>query len=286
MKRGSGSSGVRIHPTGTRERGRRAVTSGAATPHPITSVITGAADRRDWQERQRRYWGAVSERYDDLYRSRWSRLENAWVASRLSFVGSLVSPTVVDLGCGTGLGYRLLTGLNPTIRYVGVDISPDMTRFADVPGGRLIIGDMTDLSPLEDGGVDVVVALFTSASFAFRTTELLAEVSRVLRPGGHAYLSMLNAASPSRATRRAVRDGEYRTRGDRVAGPGAPVRFFRIPEITRLVDEAGLTTVAVAGMNAASGSWEVPSLWHVGRLTAHLAPVLAHTIDIHIRKFR
>lgn len=245
-----------------------------------------AYDRLTWQQQQERYWGEISASYDNLYQSRWSLFENAWVTQQLGFVKNLVSPVVVDLGCGTGLGCQLLREINPTVRYIGVDISTAMAQRAAAVGDHndVIVGAMDDLSALDDASADVVIALFSSVSFAYRTSAVLAQIGRVLRPGGHAYLSALSATSISRTTRRAVREGVYRTRGDRRGGAGVPVRLVTIAGMRRLIAGAGLTTVSIAGMNAMSGTVEIPQLWRVGRLIARLVPAAAHTIEIHLRK--
>jgi len=143
---------------------------------------------------------------------------------------------------------------------------------------------MDDLSTLSDRYADVVIALFSSFSFAFAPELLMAEIGRVLRPGGHAYLSALSRRSPSRAIRRAVREGRYRTRGDDRPDSGAPVRLVEIPEIHRLAAVSGLETVEITGLNTLSGVAEFPPLWGIGRLATKLAPASAHTIEIHLRK--
>lgn len=244
-------------------------------------------DRLHWQQRQEQYWGEISTSYDDLYQSKWSRFENAWVSRRLSFVRELAWPTVIDLGCGTGLGRRLLRDVNPAIRYVGVDISAAMARLTADPedDAKVIVGAMDDLSALADDSADVVIALFTSLSFAYDTSAVLTEVGRVLRAGGHAYLSALSATSRSWVTRRTVREGVYRTRGDLRPGAGVPVRLIGVHDMRRHAAAAGLTTVSVAGMNSMSGALEIPQLWYVGRFVARLVPATAHTLEFHLRKF-
>jgi hypothetical protein len=53
----------------------------------------------------------------------------------------------------------------------------------------------------------------------------------------------------------------------------------------KLISEHGFETLSVAGMNAMSGSLELPPLWQVGRLAALIFPSLAHTVEFHVRKF-
>jgi SAM-dependent methyltransferase len=239
-------------------------------------------DQWFWHRQQQHYWNGVADRYDRLYRKRWSELENDFVRRRLSFIGELADATVVDLGCGTGLGARLARELRPDVTYYGVDISDEMIRAARVDGGKLLTAPMDELSFLADGEADVVLALFTSVSFAFDTERLFAEVGRVLKPGGQAYLSALGG----RRSRRHGNDGEvrYRTRGDEQPGSGAPVRLLTVEDIRRLAAEAGLAVVSVEGMNALSGICEAAPLWWAGRFVARIRPNLAHTIEVRLRK--
>jgi SAM-dependent methyltransferase len=242
--------------------------------------------RLQWQQQQERYWSEISVHYDDLYQSRWSKLENEWVTRRLGFVRSLVSPDVVDLGCGTGLGLDLLRQINPSVRYTGVDISAAMMRLAADSDAdtKTLVGAMDDLSALDNASADVVVALFSSASFAYRTSSIMSEIARVLRPRGHAYLSALSATALSRTIRCAGRDGMYRTRGDRRDSIGVPVHRLTTVEIRKLAAVAGLATISVVGMNTLSGVLEFSPLWGAGRLLARLIPASAHTIEVHMRK--
>jgi len=239
-------------------------------------------DQWSWHHQQQRYWDGVADRYDRFYGTWWSRRENAFVRRRLAFLRDLPAPLVVDLGCGTGLGGRLVRELRPDARYVGVDISAEMAHAATVAGGTVQIGPMDDLGFLDDGAADVVLALFASVSFAYHTGRLFAEVSRVLRPGGVAYLSALGG----RSLRRRANLGEvrYRTRGDDQPGSGAPMRLLTVDGMRRLGWDAGLEVVSVEGMNVLSGVAETAPLWWPGRFAARWLPDLAHTIEVRLRK--
>jgi SAM-dependent methyltransferase len=237
----------------------------------------------DWNREQQRYWDGISASYDGLYRSYWSRRENDWVGRRLSFLRRLPAPTVLDLGCGTGLGLLLVRQVNPYAQYIGLDISEEMTQGLADAGAKVVIRSMDDLSFLGDGKVDVVISLFSSLSYAFRTEEVFAEVSRVLAPGGHAYLSVLSSHALSRLRAGNVR-GEYRTRGDRRPGDTIPVRRHTCAEVRVIGERAGLRPLWVTGMNLFSGLAEMPRLWTAGRIGALFTPDRAHTIEALFRK--
>lgn len=100
----------------------------------------------------------------------------------------------LDLGTGTGEGALFLAREFPNASIRGVDLSPEMIRRAQAkigldPEGRVAfkVADASDL-PYPDGHFDLVSGLNMPPFFA--------EVSRVLRHGGHA----LWAASSGPAT--------------------------------------------------------------------------------------
>ena len=99
--------------------------------------------------------------------------------------------TILDLGCGPGgLAVELVARL-PEVRIVGLDLSPSMIERAkrhESEGGRLrfIVGDAADL-PFEAETFDVVVSTLSLHHWA-EPAASLAEIRRVLRPGGFALL--------------------------------------------------------------------------------------------------
>lgn len=132
----------------------------------------------------RRMFHLIADRYDLItvilsygMDRRWKR----WVV-RLAAVER--GERAVDLACGTGDIGQLLTRAGA--RVIGVDLTFRMLQIArlrDVGGKlRLVAGDMTAL-PLSDGYADVV-----TAGYGLRNVpaldEALAEIVRVLRPGG------------------------------------------------------------------------------------------------------
>ena len=96
----------------------------------------------------------------------------------------------LDAACGTGRHTRRLVELGHDV--VGVDLSPGMLRVARqaVPAARFLEGDLRAL-PLGDARVDLVVCGLALAHPP-SLVEPMAEIGRVLRPGGHAVLSVLH----------------------------------------------------------------------------------------------
>lgn len=94
---------------------------------------------------------------------------------------------VLDFGCGTGYGTARLA--EPALRTTGVDIAPEAVAHARDHYRRddlefVTIGsiDTTDL-PFDDDAFDVVVS-FQVIEHVVAVDRYLAEIRRVLRPGG------------------------------------------------------------------------------------------------------
>ena len=93
---------------------------------------------------------------------------------------------------------------------VGVDSSPDMLAVARraVPDAEFREGDLLDL-PLPDDDVDVAVCALALAHLP-DLAPAMAELARVLRPGGHLVVSDMHPESVLRSSVPSVRDDEGR----------------------------------------------------------------------------
>ena len=105
---------------------------------------------------------------------------------------------VADLGCGPGRITAHLAALG--LDAFGVDLSPGMVEIArrDHPGLRFEVGSMTDLD-LADGALAGALAWYSLIHTP--TDELpavLAELARVLRPGGRLLVAFQAAGEPVR----------------------------------------------------------------------------------------
>mgnify|MGYP000843845463 FL=1 len=95
---------------------------------------------------------------------------------------------VLEIGCGGGqLTDNIAPSLGADGEYVGLDASEeqlDVARasYADVPNAKFIPGNATAL-PFDDGSFDRVVAINT-LEYIQDTSAVLAEIRRVLKPGG------------------------------------------------------------------------------------------------------
>lgn len=131
---------------------------------------------------------------------------------------------VLDLACGAGRHLEEL--VRRERRSIGLDLSPELLAHArgSLPAAPLVRGDMGAI-PLASGSAGAVTSFFTSFGYFHRPEDderVLAEVRRVLAPGGIFVLDFLNAHH--------VRDS-LRPRDER------RVRGIRVVEERRLVEE-------------------------------------------------
>lgn len=95
-------------------------------------------------------------------------------------------PTILDLGCGTGVVSRELSQWSEPI---SLDMSPLALRFCQERNLTRPVLARSERLPLQDGQVDAVVAL-DILEHVENDIAAFAEASRVLRPGGIVILSV------------------------------------------------------------------------------------------------
>ena len=105
-------------------------------------------------------------------------------ASRAAVLGSLTG-TVLEIGAGAGANFGYF---RPDIRWLGLEPDPgrrrDLARAAAAHGQHApVIAAPAEQIPLADASVDAVAATLVLCSVADQD-QVLAEVRRVLRPGG------------------------------------------------------------------------------------------------------
>ncbi len=150
----------------------------------------------------------------------------------LEYVELPEEPYVLDLGCGTGRLLHRLAKEFPTLKGIGLDLSPEMLRQARQRNQyreRIIYkqGNAESL-PFAEGQFD---AVFNTISFLHypNPQQVVLEVSRVLRPGGRFHLV----------------DYTVRKEKDFRSVPFSPngIRFYSPKQREKFGREAGLTCV-------------------------------------------
>ena len=125
-------------------------------------------------ERYRCSFDSVADVYERA-RPQYAPDALAWIA------GELPLRRVLDLAAGTGKLTRQLAALGADV--VAVEPGEDMRRvFAEALAGIELHAGSAEAIPLPDGSVDAVTV--GQAFHWFRTADALAEIHRVLRPGG------------------------------------------------------------------------------------------------------
>ncbi|HEX9682036.1 MAG TPA: methyltransferase domain-containing protein [Acidimicrobiales bacterium] len=120
------------------------------------------------------------------------------VAHPVRHAGLRTGERVLDVGCGGGIDSVLAArAVGPSGGVVGLDLLPEMCERAQAAAEAAGVagwcefrdGQMEDI-PLEDGSVDVVVSNGV-INLSPRKSRALAEITRVLAPGGRLCVSDL-----------------------------------------------------------------------------------------------
>lgn len=107
----------------------------------------------------------------------------------------LPGTTVLDLGCGTGTMTIWLKQHYPSVKVIGLDADPAILEIARTKAERagvditFLEANATDI-PLPDGAMQSVVSsLFFHHLRTEQKRAVLAEVLRILQPGGELHIS-------------------------------------------------------------------------------------------------
>ncbi len=203
------------------------------------------------------------------------------IAHDVSFImdlaGGPATPSLLDLGCGTGEHLDRLAKMG--VRCTGVDSSEEMLSLARArfPGPITFVRqDMTDIE--YECEYDIVISLFGSFNYIIHDADveaMLTCIRRALKPGGAGILEIWNSPPILKIREKDIgpvstticgeskigRERGFRMRDDagktvvevnylyRIEGPGGTktlrdhhlMRTFTPDEIARFVSAAGLT---------------------------------------------
>ena len=144
----------------------------------------------------REHFDRWSETYEQDSAARWLREIQTQALAALSLARDDV---LLDVGCGTGAAVREAA---PNMsRAVGFDLSPGMIaqareRAAGLENVEFHTGDVSGRLPFGDGAFTALVC--TTAFHHFpKPAETIAEMSRVLAPGGRLVIADANRRHPA-----------------------------------------------------------------------------------------
>ncbi|WP_084632750.1 class I SAM-dependent methyltransferase [Pleomorphomonas oryzae] len=229
------------------------------------------------------YWNDISNQYDILYDNYWSRTEDRKTQRLLlDHIQNSRATNIVDIGCGGGLGFRLISAVHSGITYTGIDISDGMIRLfkSRHPGVRLICAPATTaLTFLEPQSFDYIFSINTSASFMSDTRALLSAIGTALKPNGHFTLSFLNESSLRRVLARERATEEiYRTRGHRTTSTGVHSEVMSESRFSALLPGTGLRVEEIEYHSVLGGVWESRISLILELALSKIAPQLSHEI--------
>lgn len=160
--------------------------------------------------RVKSHFDRVAEEYTSFYQG--SSSEAHSFTMRLTRVLAMLPPrvrTILDVGCGPGLLLQRVLAQeayasDPGTRAIGMDFASNMVARAagvvnggDGPAaGLFLCGDAGRL-PFPDGTVDTAVCMGLM-EYLDHEEGVLAEIARVLRPGGTVIITLPNRWSPYR----------------------------------------------------------------------------------------
>jgi SAM-dependent methyltransferase len=181
------------------------------------------------------------------------RIFGPWGHELLGELGLAPGEAVLDVACGPGTVTRLAAALSgPAGRVTGCDLSLAMLGIAaglgSVAGGAAIeyVEAPADRLPVPDASFDVVSCQQGLQFFPDRPAAL-AEMSRVLRPGGRigvAVWKRIEECPPFAVLAEAIREVAGGELADRYAG--GPWGLPRAGDLRALLERAGFADVRVA----------------------------------------
>jgi ubiquinone/menaquinone biosynthesis C-methylase UbiE len=218
------------------------------------------------ESRSQRYYDEFAKRYDDRRGGRepggYHDLLDDLEVDLVSRFGT--GKHVLEVGCGTGLLLERFARFAEKAK--GIDLSPGMLERARARGLDVEQGSATAL-PFEDETFDVACSFKVLAHIP-DVDRALAEMARVVRPGGHIIAEFYNPISLRAFAKRAFGPREV---GARLKEDAVFTRFdtpeealARAPRGTELVTTRGIRIVTPA-----AAAMRVPGVRDVLRMAEH-----------------
>lgn len=166
------------------------------------------------------------------------------VAARLLACPSFpATGRMLDIGCGSGQTMSWFRGLFPEWRTAGIDVAREGVHAAHQLGERqTLVASALDL-PVADRSIDAVVTLdvIQHLPLSGGDQKALAEIHRVLRPGGHVLIRTNAQSFPKTPD-----DDDY------------DFHKYGPTELRSKIEDAGLEVLRLSRVNALLGLAEIP----------------------------
>jgi ubiquinone/menaquinone biosynthesis C-methylase UbiE len=210
----STASGLATEGTPTPESKRR----GRPAMWLVRKLGDVAPDKKDALQRAliRKGYQAVNKRLDKINQNcmnyGWATLEGDGLNLKLEDVTvldqfglqlynqvasavDLTDKDVLEVGCGRGAGTKFISTQLKASKAIGVDLAPEAIEWCRKtnggPGRDFQVGDAENLT-FPDASFDAVVNVESAHNYP-HVDKFMAEVFRVLRPGGHLLMADLRA---------------------------------------------------------------------------------------------
>lgn len=229
-------------------------------PPSVSAPVSGAPTT---QPTTQDYYDRFSQTYEDARHEGYHKLIDELELGLIRRYGA--GRDVFEAGCGTGLLLREAAAVARSA--VGLDLSRGMLRPAQARGLKVVQGSLTAV-PLPTASFDLVYSMKVLAHVP-PIQAALAELSRLVRPGGHLLLEFYNPYS-------------FRYLAKRLGGPGKIAagtneshvftRYDTVASARRYLPD-DLEFVGVRGVRVVtpvSSVFKVPSLGRVFERAEHL----------------
>ena len=137
------------------------------------------------------YFDRIASRYDEWYKTRTGQYVDRVEKWLIFSMMRTKSGRALDLGCGTGNYTFELKKRGFDV--IGLDASEGMLRIARSKGLNCIRGNAYSL-PFPEESFDLVLSV-TMFEFIHEPEKVLAEIHRVLKPGGEVIIGTMNGKS-------------------------------------------------------------------------------------------
>ena len=204
-------------------------------------TVQAARDPAAFRDFERDGWQRASAAYEDY----WGRVTAQTVAPLLDAAGVGAGTALLDVCCGPGTLARVATERGATAH--GIDLSDNFVATAarNCPAARFETGDAEAL-PFDDDRFDAAVCGYGIIHLP-RPATALAEMARVVRPGGRVAASVW--AGPEPGTGLGIAFAALKAHADMsVPLPHGPdfYQFSQPPALVAALAGAGLDDVSVA----------------------------------------